>query len=95
MAKLSFNDSNHNLDPSFQRFALIQQIDYLLTVPVDAELDPDSYMGSTSISYDFRSITQEYIEKDRYLLWKRVANLFAFWVLMSGDQFFRKIRETV
>lgn len=62
-------------------------------MPLDAELDPDSYVVSTRISYDLRSITQEDIERDRYLFREQVSNVFALRVLMPGEQFFRKIRE--
>lgn len=91
MARLSFNDSD--LDPSFQRFALMQQSGHLLTLLDDAELDPDSYVVSIRISYDLSVITQEDMERDRYLLREQVSNLFALRVLMSGDQFFRKMKE--
>ena len=101
MARLSFNGGDYNaaivlnsdLDPSFQRFALIQQIGHLLTLPPDVELDPDSYVVSTRISYDLSDISQEDMERDRYLLREQVSNVFALRVLMPVDQFFRKIRE--
>lgn len=101
MARLSFKDGERNavivlnsdLTPAFQRFALIQQVGHLLTLPPDAELDPDSYVVSTRISYDLRSISQEDMERDRYLLREQVSNVFALRVLMPVDQFFRKIRE--
>lgn len=101
MARLDFNDGDHSavivlnsdLDPAFQRFALMQQIGHLLTLPPDADLDPDSYVVSARISYDLQSIAQEDMEKDRYLLREQVSNVFALRVLMPGDQFYRKIRE--
>lgn len=101
MARLSNTDGdinavivvNSDLDPAFQRFALMQQIGHLLTLPPDAELDPDSYIVSTRISYDLAAITQEDMNRDRYLLREQVSNVFALRVLMPGDQFFRKIKE--
>lgn len=101
MTRISYNNGkisaaivlNSDLDSAFQRFALMQQSGHLLTLPADAELDPDSYIVSTRISYDLASITQEDMERDRYLLREQVSNVFALRVLMPGDQFFRKIRE--
>lgn len=101
MTRLSYNNGEHSavivlnsdLDPAFQRFALMQQSGHLLTLPADAELDPDSYIVSARISYDLTAITQEDVERDRYLLREQVSNVFALRVLMPGDQFFRKIKE--
>lgn len=101
MARLSFRDGDNNvvivlnsdLTPSFQRFALILQIGRLLILLSDAELDPDSYVVSTRISYELTNISPEDMERDRYLLREQVSNVFALRVLMPGDQFFRKIRE--
>lgn len=84
---------NSDLNSYFQRFALVQQIGHLLTLPPDVELDPDSYNVSTRIHYDLTAISQEEMESDRYLLREQVANVFALRVLMPGSQFFRKIRE--
>lgn len=84
---------NSDHPTAFQRFALIQQIGHLVTLPADVDLDPDSYNVSTRIHYDLTAISREEMENDRYLLREQVSNVFALRVLMPGDQFFRKIKE--
>lgn len=84
---------NSTAAPWFQRFSLAQQVGHLVTLPPDAQPDPDSYTVSTRISCDLTSISREEMERDRYLLREQAANVFALRVLMPSGQFFQKIRE--
>lgn len=57
---------------------------YELTLPADAELDPNIYVVSTR-SYNLAAITQKDMEQDRYLLRKQVSNVLALRVLMLRE----------
>lgn len=84
---------NSDMSPTFQRFALVQQIGHLVTLPPDAQIDPDNYNVSTRISYDLMNVNAKDVENDYYLMREQVANVFALRVLMPSEQFYRKIRE--
>ena len=84
---------NSDMPGTFQRFSLMQQIGHLVTLPPDAQLNPDNFHVSTHINYDLSSITEEELESDYYLMREQVANIFALRVLMPDRQFYRVMRE--
>lgn len=84
---------NSDMPTAFQRFSLMQQIGHLVTLPPNAQLDPDNFHVSTRINYDLSSITEEELNSNYYLLREQVGNIFALRVLMPTGQFFQKMRE--
>ena len=84
---------NSDMPPAFQRFSLMQQIGHLVTLPPDAQLDPDNFHVSTRIGYDLAAITEEELNSNYYLMREQVGNIFALRVLMPTGQFFQKMRE--
>lgn len=84
---------NSDMPPAFQRFSLMQQIGHLVTLPPNAQLNPDNFHVSTRINYDLSSITEEELNSNYYLLREQVGNIFALRVLMPTGQFFQKMRE--
>lgn len=84
---------NSDMPPAFQRFSLMQQIGHLVTLPPNAQLNPDNFHVSTRIDYDLSSITEEELNNNYYLLREQVGNIFALRVLMPTGQFFQKMRE--
>lgn len=84
---------NSDLPPSFQRFSLLHQIGHLVTLPPDAQLDPNNFHVSTHINYDLSRITEEELTSSYYLLREQIANIFALRVLMPNEQFFQVMRQ--
>lgn len=84
---------NSDMPPAFQRFSLLQQIGHLVTLPPDAQLNPNNFHVSTHINYDLSGITEEELAGNYYLLREQIANIFALRVLMPNEQFFRIMRE--
>ena len=84
---------NSDMPSTFQRFSLLQQIGHLVTLPPDAQLNPDNFHVSTHINYDLSGITEEDLASNYYLLREQIANIFALRVLMPNEQFFRIVRE--
>ena len=84
---------NSDMPATFQRFSLMQQVGHLVTLPPNAQLDPDNFHVSTRINYDLSSITEEELNSNYYLLREQVGNIFALRVLMPTGQFFQKMRE--
>lgn len=84
---------NSDMSPTFQRFSLMQQIGHLVTLPSNAQLNPDNFHVSTRINYDLSSITEEELNSNYYLMREQVGNIFALRVLMPTGQFFQKMRE--
>ena len=84
---------NSDMPAAFQRYALMQQIGHLITLPPDVRLNPDNYNVSKHIYYDLSQITEEDLENNYYLMREQVANIFALRVLMPNRQFYQKMRQ--
>lgn len=84
---------NSDMSAAFQRFSLMQQIGHLVTLPENAQVNPDNFHVSTRINYDLTGITEEELNNNYYLLREQVANIFALRILMPNEQFFRKMGE--
>lgn len=84
---------NSDMPVTFQRYALMQQIGHLITLPPDVRLNPDTYNVSKHIYYDLSQITEEDLENNYYLMREQVANIFALRVLMPNRQFYQKMRQ--
>lgn len=84
---------NSDMPLVFQRFSLLQQIGHLVTLPPDAQLNPNNFHVSTNINYDLSRVTEEQLNSDYYLLREQIANIFALRVLMPTGQFFRVMKD--
>lgn len=84
---------NSDMPEAFQRFSLMHQIGHLVTLPPDAQINPDNFHVSTNINYDLSAITEEDLDTNYYLLREQVANIFALRVLMPDKQFYRVMRQ--